>query len=475
MTITQVSVANPRDHPDNANLPTSNQPATIIGTTVAFLSIAFITLCLRLWVRIKDRLWGWDDCFVVLAGIASFCGDILVCMMPADGLGLHLWTLDAKHLMLYFKHIYSTNAAYCASATLIKLAILLQYLRLFAETAPSTTSNGYRLARRLIWGMIVICTLWGLTFFMLALFPCRPIAKNWNMNLPGRCIGWGAKDPTQFFPMFLGHSISNLLLDAMVLLLPVPFITALRIAGKSRAGLIGLFILGSTVVFVALGRLIALAVDRAGTVPMLDMSFHTPVVYIFAVLEVNFAIITASIPIFWPVIATLASNKIFVVNEVEIRVEDIARHESFDSNGAISLTDRKDSPGGDSKNGMVTTILDHIPRRSGEKLSNGNHARDGSAASSIHQPMGAGFVGRKGSNASTIGRPFAELGSRPSQDSSRHLYQISCKDHSSKNLTKNDGDDWFAEMDRVNPHGPVTTTVQKTSVPFEHMKVFDNK
>ena len=66
------------------------------------------------------------------------------------------------------------------------------------------------------------------------------------MNLPGRCIGWGAKDPAEFFPMFLGHSVSNLLLDAMVLLLPVPFITALRIAGKSRAGLIGLFILGST-------------------------------------------------------------------------------------------------------------------------------------------------------------------------------------------------------------------------------------
>lgn len=43
-------------------------------------SIAFLTLSLRLWVRIKDRLWGWDDSFVVLAGIASFCGDIIVCI-----------------------------------------------------------------------------------------------------------------------------------------------------------------------------------------------------------------------------------------------------------------------------------------------------------------------------------------------------------------------------------------------------------
>jgi hypothetical protein len=222
-----------------------------------------------------------------------------------------------------------------------------------------------------------------------------------------------------------------------------------------------------------MGRMIALTVDRAGTVPVMDMSFHTPMIYIFAVLEVNFAIITASIPIFWPVIATLASNKIFVVNEVEVRVEDVSRHESFDSNGGISLMDRKGTPGGDNKMGMVTTISDHVRSKSGEAFGN-NHAREASTTSSMGRPMGMGF-GRKASNASTIGRPFAELGSRPSQESSRHLYQIPSKDQSSKNLTKNDGDDWFAEMDKMNLHGLVTTTVQKTSVPFEHIKASDNK
>jgi hypothetical protein len=30
-------VGNPRDHPDNANLPNLNEPATIIGVTVTFL------------------------------------------------------------------------------------------------------------------------------------------------------------------------------------------------------------------------------------------------------------------------------------------------------------------------------------------------------------------------------------------------------------------------------------------------------
>ncbi|KAI4619067.1 hypothetical protein J4E83_006019 [Alternaria metachromatica] len=467
----------PKNHPDNASLPNVNEPATILGVTVSFLALAIFTLSFRLWFRIKERLWGWDDVFVVLAATASFIGDIMVCMMPEDGLGLHLWTLDAEHLTAYFKHIYATNAAYTASTTLIKLSILIQYLRLFAEAAPSTTTAQYRLARRITWGMILICSLWGLTFFMLALFPCNPIRKNWNPTLQGTCIGWGSKDPADFFHMFLGHAVSNCLLDILVLLVPLPFVTTLRIAGKSRAGLVGLFSLGCVVVIVAVGRMIAMSVNKAGTKPILDMSFHTPIVYIFAVLEVNFAIITASIPIFWPAIATLASNKIFVVNEVQIHVEHVTRNDSFDSSGGISLSDRKiQSSGGDSKMGVVTTISDRAPpRKSGEKASIHHHHKP-STASSVGPTTGFGG-GRKPSTASSVGRTMGmDLAGRPSQESSRHLYRIpSNENRSSKSLTQSEGDDWFMEMDRANSRGQVTTTVEKSSIPFEHLKATDKK
>lgn len=222
--------------------------------------------------------------------------------------------------------------------------------------------------------------------------------------------------------------------------------------------------------------MIALAVNRAGTVPILDMSYHTPVVYIFAVLEVNFAIITASIPIFWPVIAELAGNKIFVVNEVEIHVENVSRQESFESNDGITLTDRKGSSHGDKKMGVITTISDRLPRKSGEITPTANHMHKSSTASSIGRPMGLGFNGRKPSNASSVGRTFADLGPRPSQDSSRHLYQIpSHEAQSSKSLTQNDGDDWFTEMDRANSRGQSTTTVQKLPLSYGHMKSTDNK
>jgi hypothetical protein len=348
--------------------------------------------------------------------------------------------------------------AYSASATLIKLAILFQYLRLFSESASTTTSGQYRLARKLTYVLITLCAAWGLTFFCLALFSCNPISKNWNPYLRGKCIGWGTKEPNQFFAMFLGHALSNAVLDALVLLLPVPFLAMLRLAGKSKAGLITLFILGCIVGIVAIGRMIALSLNRAGTVPVLDMSYHTPPVFLFGVLELNIAIIAASIPIFYPVIVTLATNKIFVVNEIEIHVEQVSgRNDSFDSTGAISLHDRKnvDSRQED-KLGVVTTTFDHLPRKSSEK-SQPKHTHKSSNASSMNRPLGLDF------------------GNRPSQDSQHHLYKTTSNEHrSSRSLTRSEADDWFHEIDKANAGGNLTTTVTRTNIPFEHIKARDS-
>jgi hypothetical protein len=223
--------------------------------------------------------------------------------------------------------------------------------------------------------------------------------------------------------------------------------------------------------------MIVMSINKAGTVPILDMSYHTPIVYIFAVLEVNFAIITASVPIFWPAIATLASNKIFVVKEVQIHIEHVTRNDSFDSNGGISLSDRKIAlSGGEGKLGVVTTISDQKPRKSGEKPYTANQDHEPSTASSAGPNLGF-RGGRKPSTASSVGRTMGmDLGGRPSQESSRHLYLTpSNENRSSKSLTQSEADDWFMEMDRANSRGQVTTTVEKTSIPFEHIKACDNK
>ena len=47
--------------------PLTNDPACLIGFTVAFLSVSWIFVCIRLWVRLRIlRNPGWDDLFVGL-------------------------------------------------------------------------------------------------------------------------------------------------------------------------------------------------------------------------------------------------------------------------------------------------------------------------------------------------------------------------------------------------------------------------
>jgi hypothetical protein len=144
------------------------------------------------------------------------------------------------------QHVYSSNVCYTASATFIKLAILFQYLRLFDEAATSTYTRQYRVARRVTIALIILVSVWGLIFFNLAVFSCNPISKNWNTSLKGTCFGWGSKHPNAFFSLFVSHSASNMSLDILVLLLPLPFLSMLRLAGKSKAGLILFFTVGTT-------------------------------------------------------------------------------------------------------------------------------------------------------------------------------------------------------------------------------------
>jgi hypothetical protein len=180
-------------------------------------------------------------------------------------------------------------------------------------------------------------------------------------------------------------------------------------------------------------------VTRAGTIPVLDMPYYTPTIYIFSVLEVNLAIVAASIPIFWPVISTLAINKIWVVNEIEIRVENTARGSSTGSDD-IDLAERGTWTKLDCKDDFVVA-----PTR---KLSIVSKNAD----PPVHR--------HKQSNASSIGRPFGlETGIRSSNESTRNLTRLPSIDSAGRNrsLQSREREDWFGEIGRQNSAAVAST------------------
>lgn len=180
--------------------------------------------------------------------------------------------------------------------------------------------------------------------------------------------------------------------------------------------------------------MISLCINRAGTVPILDMSYHTPVVYIFSVLEVNIAILCASIPIFWPMISSFAADKILVVNEIVVHVEEYSKS-SIDGQPGIGLAAQaafKSPPESPSDTPRQHATRLSIISRTFDRTKDSNSTSSHRTRSSI---------------GSSIDRTFSrtERIQRPSQESQRNLYRVATQETGS--LTKSEYD-WFTELDK---------------------------
>jgi hypothetical protein len=157
-----------------------------------------------------------------------------------------------------------------------------------------------------------------------------------------------------------------------------------------------------------MARVIALSHRRVGTIPVFDVTYHTATVYIFSVLEIDVAILCASIPIFWPIVASLASNKILIVNEIEVRTERRSEAIGLAEHGQAGFGDMDfDGEGRASRMSVLVNNKSDMEKmhRTSSRLQRtmSRQHRHKPSTSSSHKGVGI------------------SIGSRPSQDSMRDL------------------------------------------------------
>lgn len=74
----------------------------------------------------------------------------------------------------------------------------------------------------------------------------------------------------------------------------------------------------------------------------MDVTFYSAATIIWSCVEVNVAVLTASIPTFWPMISDLAFGKILVTQEVEVRSEDQVVSRGFSRMGDTRSEDEEE-------------------------------------------------------------------------------------------------------------------------------------
>ncbi|KAI4173150.1 MAG: hypothetical protein LQ343_003077 [Gyalolechia ehrenbergii] len=119
-------------------------------------------------------------------------------------------------------------ALYGASVALSKGAILLLYLRVF-----TTNNRWFTIAVRVI-GFFVSAT--GITTIVGSIFQCTPIARNWDQNLPGKCI-----DKLDFSRYI---AIPNVITGLAMLVLPLPMVWRLNVTIQQKVALTATFLHG---------------------------------------------------------------------------------------------------------------------------------------------------------------------------------------------------------------------------------------
>jgi len=303
-------------------VPPLNHKPVILGFVISFMILAILCVMLRIWCRIfVMRASGWDDFFLILAVISLSIGTIGICFATDHGLGQHLLYLAPTEIVEYMRIFYVCNGTLPTSTCTIKIAILLQYLRIFERGTKTRTFTIV---------ILVITGSWGIAYTFLAWVPCIPVASYWDWTIPSHARwGFGSQAAEDLVWIYAVHGTTNMILDFVIYAIPLPLYFNNKANEKSRKSVLCLFLLGTVVLMLTTWRFVELMKSRVGTYPTLDITWYTPLPITLATLEIDVAVICASLPVFWPVLQD-SMGAIFVTHEVKVTTETVDTHADDD-------------------------------------------------------------------------------------------------------------------------------------------------
>ncbi|KAH6644585.1 hypothetical protein C7974DRAFT_408257 [Boeremia exigua] len=208
----------------------------------------------------------------------------VVLAMRIYGFQWHVWDQTKKTLVTVREVKMAIEISYMICTTLIKVSILFFYRRI---TASLTITFVYW-----VWGSIVFCLLYGITFIFLIAFTCNPTEgffylfdSAWRSQHEVTCRDEGV--------IIVAVAAISTFQDFVIALLPVFLIWKLQIPRTQKLALCGLFGLGLVTCVCGIMRTYYAAYVYYYTY---DTTWYAYYGYIWTALEADLAVICASAP-----------------------------------------------------------------------------------------------------------------------------------------------------------------------------------
>ncbi|KAI0860399.1 hypothetical protein F4860DRAFT_217287 [Xylaria cubensis] len=245
---------------------------------ITSISLASVAVSLRFVARFvtETKLW-WDDYANFGAMLTDIAYTSIALSAKPRGFGTDLWAVPPDNIEGLLKGIYAASTLYAIARILVRISILLFYLRIFRASR----------ARIVIIGTVVFILVEGVAFTIPTLLQCSPVAyfwERWDGLHQGRCI-----DP---YPLVLISGIFGVLVDTWLIAVPIPFVVRLQLPWQKKILISSMFAVGIIVIGISLARFPSIKQFTTGK----NVTFDSVPITLFSGLENGVGVTCACLP-----------------------------------------------------------------------------------------------------------------------------------------------------------------------------------
>ncbi|CAI7616447.1 unnamed protein product [Penicillium palitans] len=251
-----------------------------------FTGIAIAAVSLKLFARLDNKRFGWDDFFIFFSLALSIIATAFVSYSVTLGLGRHTATVVAEYgIERYEKSAYWQIIAFpfnigAFSFPNISIAILIVHL-----LDPNPLRAG------LLYAMVIFQAILAMISVFIVFFQCKPTEKMWNASIEGTC--WS---PDVFNDFSYLVSAYTTMTDIILAIVPISAFWKLQMPFSTRLSvciMMGLTLL-SAIVTIVKATYLKLFTDHT------DPLFKVVPSVLWGLIEQNVVIVAACIPTLRP-------------------------------------------------------------------------------------------------------------------------------------------------------------------------------
>ncbi|KAH9905310.1 hypothetical protein F4778DRAFT_802798 [Xylariomycetidae sp. FL2044] len=231
-----VYMAEPPPGEDRFAMPSLGGMQNRVAVALHIVGLMFFVLRLysrvflaKLRLRTEDYLCGVAE--LICWGFVA----ITICMVELGGAGRAFWQVTYDEYIQLSKITVASGIAYNLAAVVAKLSILVFYLSISPE----------KYYRWTVLFMMGCFSLYSALFVLISIFGCRPVSAAWDPALAAsaQCIDKGK--------FYLGATVSNVIMDTVILLIPLRIIVPLQVPKRQKVMLLFVFATGGLAIAAA--------------------------------------------------------------------------------------------------------------------------------------------------------------------------------------------------------------------------------